>query len=127
MAKSPAHQKHPQHKITERRLGERVRVAVGGMKIAESSDVIKLEEDGHPARYYFPRSDVDMQLLHASATTTKCPFKGTANYFDINVGGQRLKDAVWSYEDPYEEHADIKGRLAFYDDRVSDIDISPRA
>jgi uncharacterized protein (DUF427 family) len=67
-----------------------------------------------------------MQHLSASTTTTKCPFKGTANYFDITAGGQRLKDAVWSYEDPYDEHAALKGRLAFYESKVPEIEISPR-
>lgn len=126
MTKSVAHQRHPEHKIVERRLSERIRVTAAGEPLADSQDVIKVEEDGYRARYYFARSDVQLQQLTASATTTQCPFKGTANYFDINVGGKRLKDAVWSYEDPYEEHAALKGRLAFYEDKVPEIDISPR-
>ena len=67
-----------------------------------------------------------MNRLEASATTSQCPFKGVARYFGINVARKELKDAVWSYEDPYDEHADLKGRLAFYDGKLPDIDISPR-
>jgi uncharacterized protein (DUF427 family) len=126
MGKSPGHRKHPDHKVAERKLGERIRVAVGGETIADSADVIKVEEDGSPTRYYFPRTDVDMKRLRASATTSECPFKGSANYFEIAAGGKQLKDAVWSYEDPYEEHLALKGRLAFYDARVPEISISPR-
>lgn len=126
MGKSPGHRQYPDHKVAERHLSERMQVAVGSETIADSGDVIKVEEDGSPARYYFPRGDVDMKRLSASATTSECPFKGSAKYFGISAGGKELKDAVWSYEDPYEEHVALKGRLAFYDDKVPEISISPR-
>lgn len=123
MSKSPGHQKWPDHKIVERRVGERLQVAADGETVADSTDVIRLEEDGSPVRYYFARGDVKVDRLTRSATTTKCPFKGVATYFDLNVGGNTLKDAVWSYEDPYDEHSAIKGRFAFHDDKFPSIDI----
>jgi len=126
MGRSPGHREHPGHKIAERPLEERIKVSVDGQTIADSQDVIKVEEDGSPVRYYFPRADVDMKQLQVSQTTSQCPFKGVANYFSIKVGDKELKDAIWSYEDPYEEHAALKGRLAFYDDRLPEINISPR-
>jgi len=126
MTRSPGHREHPEHKVAERHLSERIKVSVAGETIAESADVIKVEEDGSPVRYYFPRTDVDMQRLHSSATTSQCPFKGVARYFSIAADGKELKDAVWSYEDPYEEHEALQGRLAFYDDRLPEISISPR-
>lgn len=100
MSKSPGHQKWPDHKIVERRVGERLQVAADGETVADSTDVIRLEEDGSPVRFYFARGDVKVDRLTRSATTTKCPFKGVATYFDLNVGGNTLKDAVWSYEGP---------------------------
>ena len=123
MGKSPGHQKWPEHKVHEEPLEGAAEVVVDGSVIASSRDVIKLEEDHHPTRYYFPRADVQMAKLEPTSTTSECPFKGKASYFSINTGDKKLVDAVWCYEDPYEEHQDLKGRLAFYDDKIPGISI----
>lgn len=125
MSKSPGHQKHPEHRVAERRLDQRMIVSVNGEIVADSSDVIEVNEDRSPLRFYFPRSDVKMELLQPSQKTTVCPFKGTARYFSLTAGGRELKDSVWSYETPYDEHADLAGRLAFYDDKTPEIQVRP--
>jgi uncharacterized protein (DUF427 family) len=127
VSKSPGHQELPDHKVIEQHLDARVQITVDGEVVADSADVIKVEEDGFPARYYFPRQDVRMDRLEPSAMTSECPFKGAANYFHLNVGGEHLKDIVWSYEDPYDEHEALKERLAFYDEKVGGMQVTPRA
>lgn len=126
MSKSPGHRQWPEHEVHEEPLDYKVNVTVDDEIIAESNDVIKVDEDDCPVRYYFRRDDVRMGMLEPSATTTECPFKGTASYFNIRIGDKKLPDAVWSYEHPYDEHHELQGRLAFYDDKVPGINIQPR-
>lgn len=126
MAKSPGHRDHANHRVQESQLGRRVTVLAFGEPIADSTHVLKLEEDGHRVRYYFPRSDVKMDKLVRSHTTTYCPFKGTAHYFSIQAARDNprtLADAVWTYEEPYEEHTGLKDRVAFWDDKFPEIAI----
>jgi uncharacterized protein (DUF427 family) len=121
MSHSPGHQRWPEHAVQETHVDERLKVEVDGELVADSDDVIKVEEDDHPTRYYFPRTDVEMDKLERTAKTTECPFKGTAHYFNLQAGGKKLENAVWTYEDPYDEHRDLKDRVAFYDDRMPEI------
>ena len=121
MSKSPGHQKWPDHQVREEPLRQPMEVEVEGMVVASSADVIRVVEDKSPVRYYFPRTDVRTDKLKRSQTTTECPFKGTASYYSLNVGERQLDDAIWSYEDPYDEHQALKDRVAFYDDKLPDI------
>jgi uncharacterized protein (DUF427 family) len=121
--KSPGHQKHPEHKVVESKLDKHVTVEINGELVAEADHVVKVDEDGYPSRYYFSPKDVKMDKLSPSETTSQCPFKGTARYFDVRVGGRTVHDAIWTYEQPYDEHQGLKDRLAFYDDKVPGISI----
>ncbi|KLI08942.1 hypothetical protein ACT17_27485 [Mycolicibacterium conceptionense] len=102
------------HPITIRPTGRRVTVTVGGVIVAQTDDALTLQESTYPAVQYIPRSDVVFETLSRSATTTYCPYKGEANYYD--VGG--VADAVWTYEQPYPAVAEIAGHLAFYPDKA---------
>jgi uncharacterized protein (DUF427 family) len=126
MSKSPGHTKWPDHKVVERHVDQRLTVEVDGEILADSADVIRVDEDKHPVRHYFPRADVRMDRLERSSTTTECPFKGVAHYFHLTIGDRRLQDAVWTYEEPYDEHQALKDRLAFYEENIDGIRITPR-
>lgn len=122
MTESPGHRKWPHHQVQERRLGRPVQVFVEGELIADTDDVIEVTEDGHPQRKYFARDGVRMDKLAPSHTVTECPFKGSAGYFDLTAGGKRFDDVVWSYEQPYDEHAALQGRVAFYEEKLPSIE-----
>src|SRR5258708_5792409 len=114
----PGYKKYPDHRITTEPAGVRVKVTFKGELIADSRDAIKLEEGDYPAVYYIPRKDVKMDRLVRTGHQTYCPFKGQASYYSLKDGPE---NAVWTYEQPYDETSVIKERLAFYPDKVDSI------
>jgi uncharacterized protein (DUF427 family) len=77
--------------------------------IAESDDTVIVENN-----HYFPLDSVNQSLLRPSSTTSECHWKGTANYYSLEVAGETNKDAVWYYAEPFEAAAEIKNRVAFW-------------
>jgi len=59
-----------------------------------------------------------MSRLLSTDHETKCRWKGKASYFSIKGDFGMLANAVWSYDTPLPEVAEIAGHLAFYPDRV---------
>ena len=112
----------PDHPITITPNPNRVVVTVGGQVVADSRAALTLQEAAYAPVLYLPRADVDMTRLERSAHSTYCPYKGDCAYYSIPAGGERAVDAVWTYEQPYEAVAAIRGHVAFYPDRVDSIE-----
>ena len=55
-----------------------------------------------------------MDLLTATDHTSYCPFKGTARYWSIGAGARRAENAVWAYDEPYDEALPLRGHAEFY-------------
>ncbi len=110
------------HAITTEPVEGLVTARWGGEVIAESHDALLLRETGLRPVTYFPIDDVRMDLLHRTEHHTRCPFKGEASYWSIEVGGRRSEDIAWAYEDPLPARADLKGRIAFYADRLESLE-----
>jgi uncharacterized protein (DUF427 family) len=90
----------PDHPISVEANPSRVVVKVGGKIIADTHDALTLREASYPPVQYIPRRDVDMAALTRSEHTTYCPYKGDASYYSIPAGGDRSRNAVWTYETP---------------------------
>ena len=89
-------------------------VRASGSVLGESTNALELLEDGHDPVIYFPRGDVAMAFLEQTDRRTTCPHKGEATYFSIEAKNRTLENAVWSYEAPIDDVAQIKDHLAFY-------------
>ncbi|MGW2373362.1 MULTISPECIES: DUF427 domain-containing protein [Kitasatospora] len=80
-----------------------------GTVVAESEDTVVVE-----GNHYFPVESVRVEFLRPSDTTTVCGWKGTANYYSLDVAGHTNPDAVWYYADPKPEAEQVRGRVAFW-------------
>lgn len=115
---APGYAKHPGHKITLTPVDRRMKVWLGCVAIADSGQVLVMREGDYAPVYYFPRGDVTVDLLTATDRATHCPFKGNASYWTIEAGDRTEENVAWSYESPYDEMVEIKGHIAFHDNRV---------
>ena len=95
----------------------------GGHVIADSKAALTLREASYPAVQYIPREHVDMSQLERSTHATYCPYKGECDYFSIPTAGDKGVNAVWTYQQPYDAVAQIRGHVAFYPDRVDSIEL----
>ena len=80
-----------------------------GAVLAQSDKTIVVE-----GNHYFPADSVDRQYVAESPAHTVCPWKGTANYYTLDVDGARNPDAAWYYADPKAAADNIRGRVAFW-------------
>lgn len=80
-----------------------------GTVLAQSDDTVII--DGN---HYFPPESVDKQYFQETSTHTSCPWKGTANYYDIEVNGQINRDAAWFYPNAKEKAKHFEDYVAFW-------------
>jgi uncharacterized protein (DUF427 family) len=77
--------------------------------IAESEDTVVVE-----GNHYFPPDSIDRRYFESSDKTTICPWKGTASYYHVSVGGEKNSDAAWHYPTPKPAAEEIRDRIAFW-------------
>jgi uncharacterized protein (DUF427 family) len=112
------HPRNPYTRVDALRSSRHVVVSIDGVEVADSHAPVILFETGLPVRYYLPKTDVRMDLLVPSDTTTECPYKGTAEYWSVDIEGTVHEDIVWGYPFPARESAPIAGLVCFYNERV---------
>lgn len=89
------------------------KVTCNGAVLAESDSCEMVE-----GNYYFPPESVNQEYFQESNTHTSCFWKGVANYYNIEVDGQEIKDAAWYYPQAKEKAKHIEGYVAFYRNKV---------
>lgn len=89
-----------------------------GNVIAESDETVFIE-----GNQYFPPETVDKSFLEDSDLTTDCFWKGTANYYNLVNGDEKVENAAWYYGSPKEGSVEkvkheFKDYIAFYPNSV---------
>jgi uncharacterized protein (DUF427 family) len=112
------HPRNPYTRVDILASSRHVQVMLDGVTLADSRQPRILFETNLPPRYYFPLSDVRMELLRPSMTVSHCPYKGTATYWHVEIDGRVYEDHVWIYRTTLPESAKIVGLAAFYNEKV---------
>ncbi len=77
--------------------------------IAESDETVVVE-----GNHYFPPASLSTEYLVEVDQTSVCPWKGTASYFDLVVGGERNPGSAFVYREPKPEAEQIRDHVAFW-------------
>ncbi|MEM1096432.1 MAG: DUF427 domain-containing protein [Bacteroidota bacterium] len=80
-----------------------------GVVLAESDDTVVVE-----GNHYFPADALNRDYFAESNTQTRCPWKGMASYYTVEVDGKQNPDAAWYYPEPSDRAQQIKGHVAFW-------------
>ena len=86
-----------------------MRAIFNGTMMADSDDIVML--DGNPR---YPRAATAEVFFRAFDHTRACGRKGTARYWDVVVGDQVIRNAVWAYNTPKPDAESIRELFAFY-------------
>jgi len=112
------HPRDPYSRLDVLTSSRHVEVVINGVTVAETHRPTLLFETGLPVRYYLPQPDVRWDLLRPSSRTSRCPYKGTAEYWSVQAGDELVDDVVWIYRTPLPESQKIAGLACFYNERV---------
>ncbi|KAL5486128.1 hypothetical protein ACEPAI_7172 [Sanghuangporus weigelae] len=115
------HPKDPYKRIEVLQSSRHIRVEIDGVEVANSERPRLLFETGLPVRTYIPKIDCRMDLFEPTKLITECPYKGIASYYSVRLpdSGKLAENVVWWYRTPLAECIDIKGLVAFYDEKVN--------
>ncbi|TPK31732.1 MULTISPECIES: DUF427 domain-containing protein [unclassified Mesorhizobium] len=116
---APGFQRNPDKVITVEPYKGTLTVRAGDTVIASSTNAKVLTEAPYPAAFYIPFADIDFSKLSGTRSSTHCPYKGDASYWSVLPAGEAGKDAMWAYEQPFDEMAEIRNHGAFYASKVS--------
>ncbi len=103
----------PYHRVDVLESSRQVEVTLGGERIAYSDRPKLLFETGLPPMVYLLRADVMPGVLEPSDSSSPCPYKGRASYWNLRAGGELVEDGAWGYEVPLPEALKVAGHVSF--------------
>jgi uncharacterized protein (DUF427 family) len=109
-----SHPRDPFHALDILPSSREVRIELDGEILAVSRRARLLFEGAVlPTRAYLPREDV-IASLRPSDRRSWCAYKGEASYFHVG----EHEDLAWTYVEPLRHAAEVKGLIAFFNERV---------
>lgn len=98
------------------RSDREVLVIAGGVELARSTGCYRVLETASPPTWYIPAEDVNTHALMPVAGSSFCEWKGAAAYWGLATSGEMVG---WSYPEPTDRFAAIRGAFSFYPGRVA--------
>ncbi|KAA9110882.1 DUF427 domain-containing protein [Microbacterium rhizomatis] len=92
----------------------RVTIDFGGVRIVDTTDVVRVLETSHPPVYYLPIADFADGALTPGEGSSFCEFKGAARYLDVRGGDAVATAAGWNYPQPSAGYELLRDRIAIY-------------
>jgi uncharacterized protein (DUF427 family) len=93
---------------------EHVRVRLGGVVVAETTEAWSVLETSHPPTYYLPPEAWLAGSLRPTSGSSSCEWKGRARYLDVVAGEVVAERAAWSYPEPTPTFEVIRDHVAVY-------------
>lgn len=112
------HPKDPFKRVDILPSTRHIKIEIDGKVVAESNVAWHLYETGLPTRYYLPLSSVHQMYLRRSDLRTRCPYKGEAQYYHVQIGDKLYENRVWYYTATVPESTAIIGAVCFYNEKV---------
>jgi len=108
------------HIIEMERINNRVQVFIGGDTVADTYNAIMVKETGYSPIIYIPKNDLsEIDLIKSS--DYHCPFKGHAEIYTIKHGPDNIEQGAWSYDEPNSVWMELKGRVAFFPEKIQEL------
>ena len=101
------------YRITIAPVQGRVEAFSGDTLIASSVKAMVMYETRLQPVVYFPLDDVLVQLTPNTEKKTFCPFKGTAEYFDVQLPGGLIDAGAWTYRKASPESLPVENYVSF--------------
>ncbi len=92
----------------------RVTIELGGERVVDTRDVVRVLETSHPPVYYLPIAAFAPGSLEPAAGRSFCEFKGAARYLSVRGGGTVAERAAWNYPTPSPGFEVLADRVAVY-------------
>ena len=95
-------------------VDRRITIELGGERIVDTRDVVRVLETSHPPVYYLPISAFAPGSLAPDRGSSFCEFKGSARYLGVRGGDVVAHRAAWNYPSPEPGFEALADRVAVY-------------